>query len=591
MALFDTTKQQSLYPGLNPTQGVVDRSGLIDDSAVSTVAGLTGMGLDYAIAEDKADVLNTAKTAAQELTDEYLSRSPSEQSYLLSQRDELQSNLPSVSDTKKQNIMNRLHDVNERLARASSQGVMSAIEYERRLASIAQDLSNQNPVYSQEISSEMNALRGRLGVNDVISQDQQLLAQQTKAMNKQYETMIETVSPFVLDPYALSPDELQLEFYKVKQTQIHANRITNMLENKDLLDKMDSQTKMAQFEAMDPAEIRKTTADSLTSGLRAIARDNSITYQERVERAQDLIRNAKNDHFALTNGLPLDDPRVKHFMENTKGLFETLEKQVETDLSLEGIEKYTSKKKSILQNGIDINYMELNGTYAEHEERLSSMVSNYARLKQVGILDVNMENHLINLVQKVSSGLNNPKFYQANELAIFEDKGFNKLVASEVNKITGEEGDATTNLVKNYLDTINNLDSNTESSKKVTRTHNMLKSFGNLAPEAFNNAMNNDELKQAFEENLNGYADFVILDLARETAGNPEFSLNMDSTTGRWEPVNSQAAQRLNVYIKAASRLLGKPVKDISKDIFEQEISVKYNQLLEGFANATKNNQ
>ena len=86
MALFDTTKQQSLYPGLNPTQGVVDRSGLIDDSSLTTLVGLGKMGLDTAIQMDQEAVLNESNRVANELADEYLSGSPSEQAYLNAQK-------------------------------------------------------------------------------------------------------------------------------------------------------------------------------------------------------------------------------------------------------------------------------------------------------------------------------------------------------------------------------------------------------------------------------------------------------------------------------------------------------------------------
>src|SRR5210317_1411332 len=120
MALFDTTKQQSIYPGLNPTQGVVDRSGLIDDSAISTLAGITKIGLEGAVELDRQGVVNEATATAEAFADDYLSRSPSEQAYLASEKVELESQLAGAPQELKPQYMKRLEEVEKRISNAQA---------------------------------------------------------------------------------------------------------------------------------------------------------------------------------------------------------------------------------------------------------------------------------------------------------------------------------------------------------------------------------------------------------------------------------------------------------------------------------------
>lgn len=186
MALFDTTKQQSLYPGLNPTQGVVDRSGLIDDSSLTTLVGLGKMGLDTAIQMDQEAVLNESNRVANELADDYLSGSPTEQAYLNAQKTVLEGQAASAPDDAKDAIMKQLDDVTAKLARGQAQGVMGQYEFQRRAVQLGQDLAAQNPAYADDISANINKVLNRRGVTDVMQSDMKLMAANQKRVEDQY---------------------------------------------------------------------------------------------------------------------------------------------------------------------------------------------------------------------------------------------------------------------------------------------------------------------------------------------------------------------------------------------------------------------
>ena len=581
MTLFDTTKQQSIYPGINATQGVVDTSGSIDTSALSAVAELGTMALDYAITEDKKDVMNEASQRAQDLTDEYLSRSPSEQAYLLGQKEELETNITNVSNNEKEKVVSRLRDINERLARASSQGAMTAMEYERRLAAIAQDISNSNPVYAPEIAQEVNRIRGASGVNTLISADEALLKQQAKAMDDRYKMMIETVEPFIMDPYSLSPDDLELEFYRIKSTQVNANKITNFIENKELLDKMSASEAMDMFNKLGPHNIRRTTSEALFAGLRAIAKDGSRDFEQKKRDAFQLIQDSKNKVFEAAYNLPQDDKRVSFFVENMKGLYDDLEKFAEDGITLEGLNKYMGNKKAIMERGIDIKQMQGTGTYAAQLESFTNFMTAYNAAKQSGLLSQDMVNAGQNLFENFMKGVNNPGQFNHEELAVYEDPAFNTGVMSQLKDVTGEEDNPPTTLVANYLQSINNLDKDIEAHHKVLSMDKNLRHIGSLSPEAYNKVVNNDKLREAFEEQVMQYSEMVAVDIINATVNMPNFELKRDPTTGRFGPTNSPAAKRVNIYVKARAQMEGKDFKDVSEMAF-QEIQQQVNKLDRG---------
>ena len=575
MALFDTTQQQSQYFGIRPTQGVVDRSGEIDTSLLTGAVDLAEMGLDYAIKEDKNSVLNTAQQATSELNEEYLSRSPSEQAYLQGQAAELTNQISSATDQMKAGLQQKLMDVNERLSRAKAQGAMSNYEYQRRLTAISQDLAAENPVYANDIAQTVQQVSGRAGIGDVISADEAMAKAQAKAQDDQYKMLIETVAPYVVDPYALTDNQLYAKFLEIKDLDVTRNEVTRLVEDRNLLDTLTQSDMKEKFKLMGPAKIRRVIQDEVSSALYAVARDNTKSYQERVEAGRDIIRFAKDKYFNLASKLPQDDKEVAFFVSNMDKMFEGLENQAETDFSLKGIQDYMANKASIFEKGISIDYMSKYGTTAEIEERLTNKMSMYLQLKKGGLLNTQLKKDIQSTLEKLTIGNTNPNGYLPEELAVLEDPAFSKVISNTINQLGSAnfaQGDM--DLISNYLAVINNRDAKGEALNKLLDSDNALTAFSNMTSEAFGRAFEDDNMRENLQQNLAQYKDFIQFELQRIASGPQELKMNLDPVTGRFETQENDlksTVKRLNVYLKIRARMENQDVKSVARTIYENE--------------------
>jgi hypothetical protein len=347
MALFDTTKQQSIYPGLSVTQGVADRSGLIDDSSLSTIVGLAGMGLDAGIQIDKTNVMNEANQIANDLADEYLTRSPSEQSFLMNQKQQLESDVTSAPDEVRDGILKQLDDVNTKLTRAKAQGMMDPYEYQRRVVKASQDLAADNPAYADEIAGRVNKTLNRRGVNDVMQADMKLAMAQQKQREDQYKHMVETIEPYVVNPYSLSEEQLASKFLEIKQADVASNTVERLLGNRDLMNSMKESDMFQVFKDVGPRQFRQATFNNVTTEVKSILNNPNLkTYQERVEAGRAVIENYRGAYTELIGKLPQDKEQIKTFVKHMDAMFTSLEKQIADDFSLKGIKDYTANKDS-----------------------------------------------------------------------------------------------------------------------------------------------------------------------------------------------------------------------------------------------------
>lgn len=572
MALFDTTKQQSLYPGLNPTQGVVDRSGLIDDSSLTTLVGLGKMGLDTAIQMDQEAVLNESNRVANELADEYLSGSPSEQAYLNAQKTVLEGQAASAPDDAKDAIMKQLDDVTAKLARGQAQGVMGQYEFQRRAVQLGQDLAAQNPAYADEISANINKTLNRRGVTDVMQADMKLMAANQKRIEDQYSHMIDTVSDYVIDPYSLSEDQLLMKFMEIKQADVATNTINRLLENRELRDNMSSSELYQQFQNVGPAQYRASIFNSVTQGVKGILRNPNLkTYQERVEAGRALVENARSQYSDLINRLPQDKQTVKTFISQTDALFTSLEKQIEDDFSLEGIKKYTANKEQIYKNEIGISTYQKYGTTLEAEELIQNKIATIRAMKGVGSISMEQEKALMTSINKIIDGQTGG--FTPAELDEIQDTSYVEMVASNIGKLQPNSPEGELDFTSTYLDIVNTKDINTQGAKKLKDFDILMRSISNTSEESFNSMYKNDKMQDALTTSMQQFRILTYERLRRLTEGK-DVDAKVDKLTGRvysQDPKLDQDLNRLNIYAKVKAKILGKNVRDIINEVVTED--------------------
>lgn len=577
MALFDTTKQSSIYPGLNVTQGVVDRSGLIDDSAISTLAGLTKIGLEGAVELDRQGVVNEANKAAEQFADDYLSRSPSEQAYLASEKQELETQLAGAPQEQKPEYMKRLDEVERRISNAKAQGIMTPYESARRITQLGQDLAAENPVYADEIAARINKTLQRKGLNDVLQADQKLLLAQQKRIEDRYNYITEVIKDDVIDPYGLSEEERYSKFIEVQRRNLNVKSMERFIADKELIksysdaDFMDKINSMGGF-----AGVSEAAFTTITDGLKAIASNPNIkTFQERVDANRQLLQAARNEYQAIQDRLPQDKEQTKTFIKNMDAMFTRMEKYAEEDSTLEGLKKLKNNTESILKSEIQSNFYTQYGTTLEAMEALNMYFEVYQKARNNKMLDVNLETKVNSMFSKFMDSVVIDKNYLTDsEKDLLKDPGFMAANKHALNLINKDQSPGNVNLVANYLKTLNDKDPQSEAASKVKGYDDYMKNLANMNTEVLasitdNNTMFSDQL----EEGLIQYNQLITVSLKNQTE-NKDVAISIDPRgllRAPEDPVLDKELNRINNYIRIRAKMENKNPKEIVKDVLAKE--------------------
>ena len=577
MALFDTTKQSSIYPGLNPTQGVVDRSGLIDDSAISTLAGITKIGLEGAVELDRQGVVNEATATAEAFADDYLSRSPSEQAYLASEKVELESQLAGAPQELKPQYMKRLEDVEKRISNAQAQGIMSPYESARRITQLGQDLAAENPVYADEIASRINKTLQRKGLNDVLQADQKLLLAQQKRIEDRYNYITETIKDDVLDPYALTEEERYSKFIEVQRRNLNVNTMEKFIADKELLktysnaDFMDKINQMGGF-----AGVNEAVFTSVTDGLKAIASNPNIkSFQERVDANRKILQTARNEYQVIVDKLPQDKEQTKTFIKNMEAMFTRMEKYADEDSTVEGLKKLKNNTESILKSDIQSNFYTQFGTTTEAMEALNMYFDVYNKAKGAKLLSSELEQKVNTMFSKfMDSALVNKNYLSDSEKDLVNDPGFIAAAKHGITILNKEQSPGHVNLVANYLKMLNDKDPQGEAASKVKGYDEYMKNIANINSDAFSTITNdNNMFSDELEEGLMQYNKLITISLKNQT-DNKDVAINIDPRgmlRAPEDPVLDRELNRINTYIRIRAKKEGKDPKVIVKEVLANE--------------------
>lgn len=577
MALFDTTKQQSQYFGLNPTQGVVDRSGLIDDSAISTLADLTKMGLETAVELDKQGVIQQANQTAEEFVDDYLSRSPSEQAFLASQKTELESQLAGAAPEQKATYLKQLEDVESKIANAQAQGIMSSYEASRRITKLGQDLAADNPVYSDEIASRINKTLQRKGLNDVLQADQKLLLAQQKRIEDRYNYITDVIKDDVLDPYALTEEERYKKFIEIQQRNLAVNSMERFIADKDLLktystaDFLDKINQVGGFSAVNQAVFT-----SITNGLKAVASNQNLkSFQERVDANRQVLQAARTEYQVIVDKLPQDKEQVKTFIKNMEAMFTRMEKYADEDSTLEGLKKLKNNTESILKSDIQTNFYTEFGTTSEAMEALNMYFEVYNKAQGAKVLSTELEAKVNQAFSKfMDKALVNKNYLSDSEKDLVNDPGFVAAAKHSIKILNKDQSPGHVNLVTNYLKVLNDKDPQGEAASKVKGYDDYMKGLSNMEQESFSSVLStNSNFDDQLEESMQQYNQLIEISLKNQT-DNKDVAINIDPRgmlRAPEDPILDKELNRINTYIKLRAKMEGKDPKAIVKEVLANE--------------------
>jgi len=579
MATFDTTKQQSIYPGISATQGVVDKSGAIKPGIIGDIGAVTEMGLKGLANIDKLDALEDARLNAETIVDDYLAGSPTEQNYLVNKQLELTSNVSNSSGEEQSKFMQELNSVNERLVRAKAQGAMTPYEFSRRVAKVNTDLARANPAYTGEITSKMNEVFKTSGINDVISADVKYAEAQRKAQEAHQKLIYGTLEKYHIDPYVLDETQLMEEFNKVRQIEVAKNEYELLLQTEDFSDKYSGELVYNTIQSKGGlTRVRQAIYHGMDGEIQTILSDTQSDFKQKQRQVRSIIELAKQKYYTLVESLPQDKKAVSSFITQTDAMFTDIEKKFENDITLEDYKKFAQNRKSIVDSTLDADFMIENGASFQMIESLDKLASAYKTVQKVigtGEASRKLKGLISTLGGRVVTDPNGVNPELADMVNDSKGRPYNNVVKQAYSTIIddmenngGQIPESTHKLATNELVFINNITNYAEKAERLDRT---LRSQIGVPQQAFDQMYSRPEMKVQLNRSLAAYAGITTQNLRDlKTAYGPQWQIQFNPERGEVfsnTPEINNALNRVNAYIKIRAKIDNKNPKDIAEDI------------------------
>ena len=580
---FETDKMEKLYPGLNIQPGVVDKSGAIDDSLLTTVAGSAMLGIEnYKAIETKKGLQEASALASQDY-DEYASRSASGRTALELERDELNNMLTDSEGVVRNDILNRVDAITARLAKGQAQGMVSPYEDSVRSRVGVNQLANKYSWMAPDIVRQYGNTTNQLGLDDLYAQDMKAAEAQQKLAMEEYKNKVEFIQPFVsYDAYDLSPDKLEVVYSAYKAKSAQYERAKFILENNEGLSKLDAYQIWKQ--AGGTANIKEMLNTEIYQGLQAIIIDNERypDFTAKQTAARELINGYETAVTSMYDELPQDKEDVKNFRATMSATFELMRKDMDADLSLDGLEKYKKNVNSIVKADLDTKFMIQFGSTENMQKSINDLADTLSKLKTAGALNAELETELIKYIETYAKAVANPKTnsYNATEIDIINDPSWGMVVEQSVRKLTTESDPGNINLVTATLNNINGQHFNDKSATNLTSYDLQLTGLSNLKPEVFKHIYNNQDFRSSIITSMGRYREYTMAVFQRESA-NVDYEIELDKDTGRLisktplVPGSKMEGNlvRANTYIKLRALMEGADQVKIAERIVKDELN------------------
>ena len=580
MAEFDTTKMTQNAPGLTY---VTPQAMPAKFSNLGAVASLADTAIKGAVAFDKRNVLQEAKEEALALSEEYKEGSITNQQFLMQQKNEIEQNLGSASSNEKQQYQIELDEINDKLSLMKEQGVISPEEFKMRLLTKTTELSNNNPVYADEIAKEVSSIMGGTGVNDLISMDSSYYTAQAKAQADEIKE-IDTV----LKEHGIGIVGMPIEKKAAYYQEITA--ITEKVAGLKLLSESNEAVNQYQFEQEMLNEggihvLGSQVKQSYYAKMQLNINDPNKTDAEKTKRHIELVAEARNILSGTLSKLPVKPQYTEYFNQATQDL-----NDMETDLSkvLSGeVEKdFFSNKAAVAKSKAELEERAA-GRGPEKLQSMNLIVNSATALLQnkfvtLGEKDQNLLNDgAKSMVDAISSfGKKSNVAYSYNQRVLQSNlTGSLPLLNQESLKLldAGENIDA---LGTQYNDILQQNELMTNPEERMRDLDVRLNKLSRTTDtRVFENLLNtNPDFKGMNANALNFYTNGILQEA--ETYPDIVSKLIVDKNTGavRTSDLSDSLGSipaRLNVLIKYQSKLLGQTPGQAADEVINRLFKVK----------------
>ena len=528
---------------------------------------LADAGIKTAVAVDKRMVMNEAKDTANELAEQYKSGSITNQQYLAQQKDIAQNNLVSAPEGEKEQYQIELNAINDKLSLMKEQGVISPEEFRLRLLTKTSDLTNNNPVYANEIAREVSSIMGNSGVNDLISMDASYAQAQAAAHGEMMKTVDSTLKGHGFS--VLMPEEQKIQMYQ------EITAITGKVAGLKLLSESNEAIDSYEFEAEMIAEggvhvLGSQVKQDYYAQMQLNINDPNKTQEQKRQRHIELVTDVKNILSGTLSKLPVKPQYTAYFTQAIKDISE-METDLEKVMTGEYTKDYfankaaTAKSQAELQERLAGRGPEKIESLTKISQALTSILSNKFMSDDAKALEL-LESNTKSLVKAIESfgaktnvNLNESQLRMKSNLTQY---------LPHLNKVSKEvlaEGDNLDAIGTEYNDILQQNEMILDPAVKIRDLDTRLVKLAMTTDsEVFNNLLaNNNDFRQLAGNSINLYTSAIL----QETEMYPDvastFVIDKSSGLVRTADLTQDVGNiinRLNVLIKFESKLLGVPI-------------------------------
>ena len=528
---------------------------------------LADAGIKTAVAVDKRMVMNEAKDTANELAEQYKSGSITNQQYLAQQKDIAQNNLVSAPEGEKEQYQMELNAINDKLSLMKEQGVISPEEFRLRLLTKTSDLTNNNPVYANEIAREVSSIMGNSGVNDLISMDASYAQAQAAAHGEMMKTVDSTLKGHGFS--VLMPEEQKIQMYQ------EITAITGKVAGLKLLSESNEAIDSYEFEAEMIAEggvhvLGSQVKQNYFAQMQLNINDPNKTQEQKRQRHIELVTDVKNILSGTLSKLPVKPQYTAYFTQAIKDITE-METDLEKVMTGEYTKDYfankaaTAKSQAELQERLAGRGPEKIESLTKISQALTSILSNKFMSDDAKALEL-LESNTKSLVKAIESfgaktnvNLNESQLRMKSNLTQY---------LPHLNKVSKEvlaEGDNLDAIGTEYNDILQQNEMILDPAVRIRDLDTRLVKLAMTTDsEVFNNLLaNNNDFRQLAGNSINLYTSAIL----QETEMYPDvastFVIDKSSGLVRTADLTQDVGNiinRLNVLIKFESKLLGVPI-------------------------------
>lgn len=579
MAEFDTTKMTQNAPGLTYA---TPKAMPAKYSSLAGAASLVDTAVKTAVAVDKANVLEDAREEAAELSKMYKDGSITNQQFLLQQKEETEANLATAPSGEKQQYQIELDNINDKLSLMKEQGVISPEEFKMRLLTKTTELTNNNPVYANEIAKEVSSIMGNTGINDLISMDSSYYTAQAKAQAAQMKVIDDTLKDFGIS--VLLPNENKIALYQ------QITDVTSKVAGLKLMSESNEAVSSYEFEQSMIEDggihvVGSQVKQNYYGKMQRNITDPNKSEAEKQKRHIELVAEARNILSATLSKLPVKPQYTAYFNQAIQDLTD-METDLSKVLSGEFEKNYFANQAAVASSKAQLQER-LEGRSPEkieNIERISSTLTSILDSKYLsddaGALKL-LESNTLALIDAINTrggksninlNYNQPRMNSnlTGSLPLLNTEGLKLIDAGENLDALGTEYNdilQQSTMISNPNDRLQDLDVRLRKLALTTDS------------KIFENLLNtNPDFKQLNADAINTYTNGIL----QEAESYPDVvnKLMVDKNTGRVRTTDLQdslgnVVNRLNVLIQYESKLLGTKPGETADAVINRLFKVK----------------